>query len=239
MTERRSTRKRQVTASQTAHPGHCGDDATLVDLAYGQIEELIVTLELKPGTLLSEGLLVRRLGIGRTPVREALHRLARERLVVILPRRGIFVSDLNIAAQLKLGEVRRELERLIARAAARRASDAERARLRTIGEGMEAAAETDDGHAFMRLDRDFNATMAAAARNEFAQSAMGLMSGLARRFWFVHYKQVADLPKAARLHAAVAFAVAAGDAEGAARTSDRLLDYIEDFTRATLDVGLA
>jgi DNA-binding GntR family transcriptional regulator len=92
-----------------------------------------------------------------------------------------------------------------------------------------------DDLAFMRLDRSFNHLMLEAARNEFAHSAMVLINGLSRRFWYIHYRQVADLPLAARLHADVARAVAQGDEDGAAAASDRLVDYIEAFARATLD----
>ncbi|MGB8433220.1 MAG: GntR family transcriptional regulator, partial [Burkholderiales bacterium] len=84
---------------------------TLTDKAYTYLEELIVTLKLPPGSAVSEAMLSRRLGIGRTPIREALQRLARERLVTILPRRGVIVSDINVKSQLRLLEVRREVER--------------------------------------------------------------------------------------------------------------------------------
>jgi DNA-binding GntR family transcriptional regulator len=98
---------------------------------------MIVFLKLAPGSAISEAELSGHLGIGRTPIREALQRLARERLVQILPRRGIIVSPIDIAAQLRLLEVRRELERLIARSAARRATDDERARFRELALGFE------------------------------------------------------------------------------------------------------
>ena len=66
---------------------------------------------------------------------------------------------------------------------------------------MRQAAEVEDDLAFMRLDRRFNLLMAQASRNEFAVRSMGLMNALSRRFWYQHYKEVADLPLAARLHA--------------------------------------
>ncbi|HAE00603.1 MAG TPA: GntR family transcriptional regulator, partial [Rhodospirillaceae bacterium] len=88
---------------------------SLTEQAYRQIEERIVTLRLEPGEVLSEASLSLELGIGRTPIREALQRLAREGLVNILPRRGILVSDINVRNQLELLAVRREVERLMAR----------------------------------------------------------------------------------------------------------------------------
>ena len=79
-----------------------------------RLEEQIVTLKLEPGALLSEQALSAELGIGRTPIREALQRLAREGLVLILPRKGILVSETDPRKQLLVLEVRRELERLLA-----------------------------------------------------------------------------------------------------------------------------
>jgi DNA-binding GntR family transcriptional regulator len=209
-------------------------DETLTDRAYRAIEEQIVTLRLAPGAVISEAVLSERLKIGRTPIREAIQRLARERLMVIMPRRGIMVSEVNIQTQLRLLEVRRELERLIARGAARRATGAERDEFAAIAAGMEKAGRTNNENVFMRLDREFNRLSLQAARNEFAAGAMVLMQGLSRRFWFIHYKEAADLPLAARLHADIARAIAAADRDAAGSASDRLMDYIEAFTRGTL-----
>jgi DNA-binding GntR family transcriptional regulator len=210
-------------------------DGTLTDRAYRELEEMIVTLRLMPGTVLSEHALSVRLKIGRTPIREALQRLARDGLVVIMPRRGIMVSEINLRLQLRLLEVRRELERLMASLAAERATDEERREFAEIAEAMLAAAAKADDIAFMRLDQRFNILIATAARNEFARRSIGLMNGLSRRFWYQHYQQVADLPLAAKLHAVVAHAVAQKKAKAAATASDRLIDYIEDFARKTLD----
>jgi len=211
------------------------EDTTLTDRAYRELEEMIVTLQLSPGTVLSEQALVVRLKIGRTPIREALQRLARDGLVVIMPRRGIMVSVINLRLQLRLLEVRRELERLMASLAADRASPDERREFAELAAAMLAAAAKADDIAFMRLDQRFNILIATAARNEFARRSMGLMNALSRRFWYQHYQEVADLPLAAKLHAAVAEAVAQKEAKAAATASDRLIDYIEDFARKTLD----
>ncbi len=214
-----------------------GADSSLTDRAYLKLEELIVTLQLAPGEIVSEAALSRQLRIGRTPIREALHRLARERLVNILPRRGIVVSEINVGAQLRLLEVRREIERLVARSAARRASEIERGQFAELGKAFEAAARSDDATAFMRTDRAFNDLCLVAAHNEYAASTMVLMNSLSRRFWFIHYRQAADMPLAAKLHAAVSRAVAKGDARAAAVASDKLLDYIEEFTRSTVEAA--
>ena len=210
-------------------------DRSLTDLAYAYLEEMIVTLKLRPGATVSEGELSILTGIGRTPIREALQRLAREKLVSILPRRGIVVTEINVGSQLKLLEVRRELERLIARSAARRATAAERER---FGELFEKSAKANDDVTFMRTDREFNMLCSAAAHNDFAAGAMGLMHSLSRRFWYIHYKQAADMPLTAKLHADIARAIADGDEDRAIRASDRLIDEIEKFTRETVSADV-
>jgi DNA-binding GntR family transcriptional regulator len=207
---------------------------TLTDKAYRALEEDIVTLRIPPGTVVSEAILSRRLGVGRTPVREALQRLAREWLVVILPRRGIVVSEIDPVRQLRLLEARREIERFLTRSAAKRATALQRIAFREIAAGMDQAARRADDIAFMRLDRAFNLLVLDSAGNEFAASAMSLMNGLSRRFWYMHYKQAADLPLAARLHATIARAIADGDQDAAGRSSDALVDYIQAFARATI-----
>jgi DNA-binding GntR family transcriptional regulator len=207
---------------------------TLTEKAYRALEEEIVTLRIPPGTVVSEAILSRRLGVGRTPIREALQRLAREWLVVILPRRGIVVSEIDPVRQLRLLEARREIERFLARSAAKRATPLQRVQFQAIADGMEYAARNTDDIAFMRLDREFNVLVLDAAGNEFAAAAMSLMNGLSRRFWYMHYKQAADLPLAARLHAAIARAIGDGDPAMAGESSDALVDYIQAFARATI-----
>ncbi|MFZ5557613.1 MAG: GntR family transcriptional regulator [Pseudomonadota bacterium] len=232
-----ASRKRAAPARRNAAPaaGRRGKPAlSLTERAYRDLEELIVTLQLPPGTAVSESALSERLGIGRTPIREALQRLARERLVTILPRRGIIVSEVNVKSQLRLLELRREVERLVARCAARRATREEHARFAELAAQFEKSARENDDTTFLRIDREFNELCVAAARNEFATLTMGLMQALSRRFWYLHYKQAAHLPETARLHADMARAIANGDPAAAAIATDRLLDQIEIFTRATV-----
>src|SRR5258707_13408101 len=171
--------KRRLRASQS-------EDGTLTDRAYRELEEMIVTLQLSPGTVLSEQALSARLKIGRTPIREALQRLARDGLVVIMSRRGIMVSEINLRLQLRLLEVRRELERLMASLAAERATPEERREFAEVAEAMLTAAAKADDIAFMRLDQRFNILIATAARNQFPRRSMGLINPLWRRCCYQH-----------------------------------------------------
>lgn len=225
---------RQAVAPKRALPA--GVRETLTEQAYRLIEEQIVTLRLKPGDVLSEQMLSATFKIGRTPIREALQRLAREGLITILPRKGILVSDINPRSQLLVLEVRREIERLLCRAGAERASKEQREKLQQIAQGMDRAAKTNDDIAFMRLDGELNRLMIEASHNDYAARSMKLLQGLSRRFWYMHYREAADLPLCARLHAIQARAIAQGNGEAASRASDKLMDYVENFTRATVSV---
>ena len=209
---------------------------SLTDQAYRRLEEMIATLKLKPGAVLSEAQLVDALKIGRTPIREALQRLTAEGMVEILPRKGILVSEINPQKQLLLLEVRREVDRLLARTGAVRAYANERARFSDIADEMDAAAEAKDGIGFMRQDGEFNALLANASHNEYAIRTVRMMNGLSRRFWYMHFQRAADLPLCARLHATLARAISTGDPEAATLASDKLVDYVEVFTRATIEV---
>ena len=208
--------------------------AKLTDIAYQQLEEAIVTLRIPPGTLISEQSLSAMTGIGRTPLREAVQRLAREHLILVMPQRGLLIPSIDIGKQLRLIETRREIERLVCRSAAKRASEQQRKAFARLAEEFNAVAIDNDDVTFMRSDREFNELCLVAAKNEFAESALRSLNGLSRRFWYLHYKQAADLPEMARLHASVAAAIAEGDPTEAASCLDRLIDNIETFTKATV-----
>ena len=113
---------------------------SLADKAYHEIRDLIVSLELAPGAVIDERELIERLEIGRTPVREALRRLAHERLVEVYPRRGMFVTGVDVRELARLSEVREVLEPEAARLAAERATDADRAELGALARRARRAA---------------------------------------------------------------------------------------------------
>ena len=107
------------------HEPRADGDQSASDRAYHAIRELIVTLGLPPGSVVSEPALMEQLGLGRTPVREALRDLARERLVEVYPRRGMFVSGVDVGDIAGLSEVRLVLESQAARLAAERRNEAD------------------------------------------------------------------------------------------------------------------
>jgi DNA-binding GntR family transcriptional regulator len=209
---------------------------SLADEAYIRLEEMIVTLALQPGSVFSEAELSRTIRIGRTPLREALQRLQAQRLVTTLPRRGVVVSDINIVDYLAVLETRRVLDRLVATKAARRATPGQRTALETTAEAMASAAARGDMAEYMRLDTAFDRVLEAASRSAFALQASVPLHAHCRRFWYL-YRHNGDLPRAAELHGAMMHAVAAGDEEGAGTASDALVNYLEEFARAALDLS--
>ncbi|MBR1266771.1 GntR family transcriptional regulator [Bradyrhizobium sp. AUGA SZCCT0222] len=209
------------------------DLANLTERAYRELEEMIATLALAPGTVVSEAALSKQLGIGRTPVREAMKRLARERLLQILPRRGCIVADSRPDEELNVIEARRPIEILVVRTAAIRANAEERQAFERIANAMASSLASEDFNGFARLDAEFNDLCLAACRNPIAASMMQLITTLNRRYWFMHHGRT--LPaEGVEHHVEIARAIARGDAEAAAGAAGRLLDYIESWPRKVL-----
>ncbi|MCL1886417.1 MAG: GntR family transcriptional regulator [Betaproteobacteria bacterium] len=202
--------------------------------AYELIEEMIVNLKLEPGQKISENLLSEQLGIGRTPIREALQRLAYEGTVIIIPRSGITISEIDMTDQFRLIEVRRELERIMVIRAAQFAGTEEKKHFAVLSTAFLKAAKTNDENLFIQTDREFNHLLAFSARNKYAKLAMSAIQAQTRRFWFLYFKHFGDLPKTCRLHADIASAIAEGNEEKAKKACDRLIDYVEDYTTRTI-----
>ncbi len=207
---------------------------TLNEEAYRRLEEMIVTLELAPGSVVSEAILGRRLNIGTTPIREALQRLSREYLVQVLPRRGVVVTAVDVRQQLQVLETRRELDRLLVRAAARRASATEREQIRDLAAEMRRTGEGGDLLGFLRADAAMKPAIARAAHNEVAAAAASPLHAVSRRFWFFHGHDTASLPAAAARHIDVATAVAAGDEAQALAAHEALIAHLIAFARSTI-----
>lgn len=206
----------------------------LSDQAYVQLEELIATMKLVPGTPVSESQLSTMLGIGRTPIREAIQRLSHEHLVTIMPKRGIFISDLNPQKQLRVLETRRELERLICKKSAKRSSADERKQFERIANDFNRAGKEQNEKLFLKVDKEFNDLTIVSSKNEYASKALSMLQGMSRRFWFGNSHQIGDISVAATLHADIAQAICDANEESAGLAVDKLLDYIEEFTRKTV-----
>jgi DNA-binding GntR family transcriptional regulator len=206
---------------------------SLADRVYSELEEMIVTLQLAPGQILSESELGAMLNVSRTPIGEALQRLAREGLVNILPRRGIVVTEINVADQLKLLEFRRSVSKFSAVSAARRAKDDERQVMQQIAKQLLEAAKRKDGHALLQADKAFHDHFSVCVKNDYASRALNSLDALPRRFWFMHHQHQDDA-ESAKLHADLALAISKGDETAAEIASDQLFDSLEKFVHQTL-----
>jgi DNA-binding GntR family transcriptional regulator len=183
---------------------------SLADQAYVAIRDLIVTLKLAPGALIDERRLIGSLGIGRTPIREALRRLAQENLVEVFPRRGMFVTGVDVRDLSQISEVREALEPEAARLAAERATGADRDELRAL------MAEIGAGGDLMKLDERVHRGVYRAAHNDFLEATLGRYYVLALRIWMIALDRAHELEAAVEEHRALLEAIVAGDGERAA-----------------------
>lgn len=205
---------------------------SLVEIAYQRIEEMIVTMELEPGSRVAEPFLVERLGMGRTPIREALVRLSVDQLLIWLPRRGMVVREINLQTQLKVLEMRRALEMVLVPSAARRRTPAEAEQVRAIVERFRSMRGDPDHVKILVIDREFILKFIEISRNPFLRAIIPLYA-LSRRFWLAFESRQSNFrPETITdFHIRIGTAVADGDEDEARRATSAFLDYIEDFTR--------
>ncbi len=200
------------------------------DVAYDTIENLIVTLQLQPGSPIVESELMELTGLGRTPLREALMRMSSNGLIVQLPRRGLIISDIAASEHITLLETRRVLERLIAASAARRATPPLRQAILDCAQQMLEAAQHGELDQYMQADQELDHVIHAACRNASAVAAIVPLVIQCRRFWYA-YQHEADVEQGARLHLALAQAIADGREADAVQAAGLLVDYLENLTR--------
>ena len=200
---------------------------SLTTLAYEQLEELIVTLKLEPGSTCSETDLQQLIGIGRTPVREALQRLSREGLVEILPRKGIKISNVEYQGQFLRVELARTLLALMARTGAIRATSKQKHAFSEIAIAYDNVSQTPDLDSIMQLDKSMFELLCSACHNEHICRATRILMGENRRLRYIHFKKHADIPVFARIRAELARALVQGDPETAEAIVHRRMDYIE------------
>lgn len=207
----------------------------LADKAHTILEEMIVTLKLAPGSTWSELSICDRIQIGRTPVREALQRLALEQLVQIVPRYGVIVTEILIPEQIMVVEMRRALDPLIAARAARRSSPRERARIADYRHKLMDVFKTSDAEEYLRMHLEVRRFVATCTRNKFLAASLAPVDALSRRFFFLYQNNPASIESAVYLHADILQAIASDDEREAVACANRLMDHVEEFTRAAFN----
>ncbi|MFC8358420.1 GntR family transcriptional regulator [Streptomyces griseorubiginosus] len=205
------------------------EELSLAERAYRAIRDRLVMLEIRPGAPINEERLGQSLGVGRTPVREALKRLQYERLITTYPRRGTFATEVNITDLAHISEVRLELEPLAAAQAARRATAADRANLTALRAELEDGGLGRDPAALMRLDLRVHRAVYTATHNPYLEDTLVRHDNLATRIWCLFVDRLSGMAGHVEEHGPLIAAIVAGDADRAARLAR---SHVEGFERA-------
>ncbi len=201
--------------------------------AYQRILERVVSLEMPPGSVVNEARLREELKIGRTPIREALQRLARENLVRSIPHRGTFVTDVNITDLARITEVRVVLESHAARLAAEKLGAAERDAIEELLELVRRGYVTDQRD-LMQLDQRIHRTIYRAARNPFLEATLERYFNLSLRLWYLVLDRQVRLREAVDEHIELLQAILAGDGQRAEGIMRRHVTGFEHEIRKVL-----
>ncbi|QPC44119.1 GntR family transcriptional regulator [Kaustia mangrovi] len=201
--------------------------------AYLVLEGKIVTLELRPGSSITEKQLIELVGLGRTPVREAIQRLSWEGLIEVVPRSGVKIADIRPEDYSRVMEPRVALEPLLARKAARFADAMHRARLAECADSMMAAAKARDMAGFLQADKDFDETLDRACENPFLTKVLAPLQTHARRFW-VRFSAEGGPEASAMRHVKVMKAIQVQDEEAAGLAMAELMDYLSSIAASLM-----
>jgi DNA-binding GntR family transcriptional regulator len=215
-------------------------NVSLSEQAFQAIRRMIVTLELAPGAVVRDDLLQQQLGLGRTPIREALQRLVRDQFVTIIPRRGMYVSSIDVSELSTLYETRAILEPYVMRLACARGRAADwTAMAAVLARATDASTSTE----LLEIDRECREIVWAAAGNRFLTDTLDMLYAQSDRLWHLYLADVAALDEVIAEHRAIHDALVAGDGERAASLIESHMrafnDKIGDAVRRRLGSPLA
>jgi DNA-binding GntR family transcriptional regulator len=202
---------------------------SLAEQAYVFIRDRLIMLDIAPGSPLNEEELGSELGMGRTPIREALKRLESERLVVAYPRRGTFATDVHISDLAHISEVRRTLEPMATAAAAERATEADRAALTELRAQLDAGVPAGDNAELLRTDLALHRAIYRCVHNPFLEDTLIRYDNLATRIWCVFVPRLSGMAGHVDEHVPLLTAIIEGDAEKAAALT---LEHVAGFEAA-------
>ncbi len=197
----------------------------LSDKAYQLIRQKIITLELPPLSPIDEQALMEELRLGRTPIREALQRLASEDLILLAPRRGMFVADISITDLQKIFELRMALEGFCARLAAQRASPEKLEAMKEVVRDLDAVPD-QDYRGLMVIDERFHQLLYEAADNEFLSDVLLRLHALSFRIWHLVLERIGCVRGALEQHVAITKAIEARDPDEA---EDLVREHMAEF----------
>ena len=202
------------------------ESSSLSEEAYSRIRSMIITLELLPGSLLSESELMVKLGFGRTPIREALRSLANEKLVEVYPRRGMFVSTVDVQNLSALSEIRAVLEIKAAELAAERSTLADHAITSSLIAEIKAIKGDVNMAILIELDQRIHHHIYQCTHNEFLAAALDNYYAHALRIWFLALDRVKGLAEAIIEHSALLEAISKSDSKAA---GEAMRSHVEGF----------
>lgn len=202
--------------------------ASLREAAYDAIKHRIITCVFKPGDYLNEAYVSASIGIGRTPVHQAIDRLTQDGLLEVIPRKGIIVRPVSLSEAMQITDIRLLNEPYCARLAAERADNVDLATLRDILNRADAWTEVRNIEQMMLLDREFHMALAKAARNAVLASILQNLHERSLRFWFISLNAPDHHREVQNEHRAIFEAIERRDADAAAKA---MADHIESFRR--------
>jgi len=200
--------------------------------AYDILEAMIVTCALQPGRFLSIQDLQTMAGLGRTPIHQAVSRLAADTLILVRPRHGLQVAPIDLTRERTLLQLRRDMERFVLRLAAERAGAVHRSQLRQISASLRVEAPGLDIAAFNQLDRRVDNLIAAAAAEPFLEHTLRPLHTIFRRIGWVYHSWIRPddgLGQTVACHLDVLDAVADGDTVAATVAADRLTTFVQSM----------
>lgn len=203
--------------------------ASLTEQAYAVLRDRLVMLEIRPGEPINEDRLRAELGVGRTPIREALKRLEQERLVVAFPRRGTFATDVNISDLSHISEVRRTLEPLAAAASAERATAEDRTALAKLRSQLDTAPPSGDNTELLRTDVGVHRAIYRCVHNPFLEDTLISYDNLATRIWCVFLPRLSGMAGHVDEHVPLLTAIIEGDPK---KASELASQHVIGFERA-------
>ncbi|MBC2639202.1 MULTISPECIES: GntR family transcriptional regulator [unclassified Rhodococcus (in: high G+C Gram-positive bacteria)] len=206
---------------------------TNADRAYEIVRERLVMLDIRPGEPINDDRLAEELGFGRTPVREALKRLERERLVVAYPRRGTFATAVDMTDLADISEIRKQLEPNAAARAARTASQDARSRLSALADEIAEISDTEDPRDVLRYDVRVHREIYRASGNPHLEDILVSLDAHATRIWCLFLDRLPDVASHVREHAELLRAIVDGDGETASALT---LAHVTGFEQAIRDL---
>lgn len=201
---------------------------TLSEKAYIAIEDMIIQGTLAAGSYVTEKQIAELVGLGRTPVREAIQRLSHEHMVELQPRRGIHIPVLTFETELRILEVRRELDVVAVRLAAKRATEQQRQEMRELAMVLAQPGITLTKYA--ETVRETHRILAASANNTYLVESLLPLQNLSRRYWISHVTDAeAEIQTSSVCHLQMLRGSADGEPQTAEAAAYKLNDYLVDF----------